>query len=131
MPTPIEFTLLYDGACPICQKEVAWLRWKNRQGKLGLQDITAADFDPARFDKTMPELMEQIHGFYPDGELITGMPVFRAAYTAVGLGWLMAATNWPLFRPLFDALYAWFARRRIHLGRFMRTTSCSTHTCNR
>ena len=30
-----------------------------------------------------------------------GMAVFRLAYRAVGLGWLVAPTGWPLLRPLF------------------------------
>ena len=31
----IEFTLLYDGLCPLCSKEVAWLYRRNKQEKLG------------------------------------------------------------------------------------------------
>ena len=124
-----EFTLLYDGACPICQKEVAWLQWKNQTGKLGFQDINAVGFDPSRYGKTLPELMAEIHGVYPDGHIIKGMPVFRASYRAVGLGWLLAPTAWPLLRPLFDALYLLFARHRITLGGFLRGKTCKDNAC--
>lgn len=34
--------------------------------------------------------MAEIHGVYPDGQLIKGIGVFRETYKAVGLGWLMA-----------------------------------------
>ncbi|MCK9608584.1 MAG: DUF393 domain-containing protein [Methylomonas sp.] len=124
-----EFTLLYDGNCPICRKEVAWLRWKNTRHKLCFQDIHAADFDAARFDKTLTELMAEIHGIYPDGRLIQGMPVFRACYQAVGLGWLFAPTGWPLLRQSFDWLYALFARHRIRLGGRFGGNTCKAGVC--
>lgn len=57
MTQTTDFILFYDGNCPICQKEVAWLRWKNQQGKLGFQDINATDFDPAHYGKTLDDLM--------------------------------------------------------------------------
>lgn len=124
-----EFTLLYDGRCPICQKEVAWLRWKNTRHRLGFQDIHAEDFDAARFGKTLTELMAEIHGVYPDGRLIKGMPVFRACYQAVGLDWLLAPTGWPLLRQSFDWLYALFGRHRIRLGGLFSGNSCKTGVC--
>lgn len=112
-----DVVLLYDGKCPICQKEVAWLRWKNKQGRLGLQDINATNFDASAYGKTRDELMAEIHGIYPDGTIIKGIDVFYAAYQAVGLGWLMAPLRWSLMKPVFVALYRLFARHRLRLGR--------------
>lgn len=129
MTSTKDFTLLYDGTCPICQKEVAWLRRKNKQGRLDFQDIHAEGFDPTRLHKTIPELMAEIHGIYPDGSVIKGMPVFRATYAAVGLGWLMAPTGWPILRPGFDILYAWFARHRLNFGRYFASASCRDGSC--
>jgi len=59
--------------------------------------------------------MARIHGVLPDGTRIVGVEVFRRAYAAVGLGWLVAPTRWPLLRPLADAAYRWFARNRLRL----------------
>ncbi|MEY3289261.1 MAG: hypothetical protein RLZZ419_1503 [Pseudomonadota bacterium] len=115
----IEFTLLYDGLCPLCSKEVAWLYIRNKQKKLGFQDINAADFDPTVYGKTHDELMAEIHGIYPDGQIIKGMGVFRETYKAVGLGWLMAATGWPILKPLFDLIYKVFAKYRVPLARLV------------
>jgi predicted DCC family thiol-disulfide oxidoreductase YuxK len=127
MNTP-HFTLLYDGHCPICIKEVAWLSRRNRAGHLLLQDIHAADFDPKHYGTSIPHLMAIIHGINADGQLVQGMAVFRASYAAVGLGWLMAPTGWPLLRPLFDRLYALFARHRIGLGNWLRG-GCDDNSC--
>lgn len=122
----IEFTLLYDGLCPICRREVAWLFVKNKFGRLGFQDINDTDFDPALYGKTLDELMAEIHGVYPDGRIIKGMSVFRATYSAVGLGWLLAPTGWPLLKPLFDLLYRLFAKYRLRLARLV----ISDMSCN-
>ena len=122
----IEFTLLYDGLCPICRREVAWLFVRNKFGRLGFQDINDTDFDPALYGKTLDELMAEIHGVYPDGRIIKGMSVFRATYSAVGLGWLLAPTGWPLLKPLFDLLYRLFAKYRLRLARLV----ISDMSCN-
>jgi len=118
-PNKIEFTLFYDGLCPICRREVIWLVKKNKRGRLGFRDINDADFNPAQYGKTLSELMAEIHGIYPDGRIIKGMSVFRACYSAVGLGWLLPPTGWPLLKPLFDRLYRLFAKYRLRLARLV------------
>jgi predicted DCC family thiol-disulfide oxidoreductase YuxK len=63
----------------------------------------------------------------PDGSLVRGMEVFRRAYDAVGLGWLLAPTRWPILRSIFDAGYSWFARNRLRLTG--RTGTCDSGRC--
>lgn len=89
-------------------------------------DIAAPEFDAGRYGRTHEEVMGEIHGVLPTGALVTGMEVFRRAYRAVGLGWLLAPTGWPILRPMFDALYRWFARNRLRLtGRGCSDGSCA------
>ncbi len=130
MPMP-EFTLLYDGDCPICQKEVAWLKWKNKQGRLGFQDIQVEDFEAHRYGKTYEDLMAEIHGVYPDGQIIRGIDVFVAAYQAVGLGFLVAPLRWRFTRLGFEKLYALFERHRLKLVRLFSKSSCHSGQCRR
>jgi DCC1-like thiol-disulfide oxidoreductase len=61
--------------------------------------------------------MGSLHGVFPDGRQTRGVETFRQAYRAVGLGWALAPTGWPVLRPVCDALYALFARHRVRLGR--------------
>ena len=124
-----EFTLFYDGDCPICQKEVAWLSRLNSKQRLGLQDINATDFIAENYGKSHAELMAEIHGLYPDGTVIKGVPVFRAAYQAVGLGWLVAPTGWPVFNIVFAQLYTLFAKHRIYLGGLLGAKRCQEEVC--
>jgi predicted DCC family thiol-disulfide oxidoreductase YuxK len=108
-----EITLLYDGACPLCSREVAMLRRRDRRGALGAVDIAAPGFDPGVYGLDQARVMARMHGVLPDGAIVEGMEVFRRAYAAVGLGWLLAPSRWPLVGRLFDAGYAWFARNRL------------------
>ncbi|MDB4977775.1 MAG: thiol-disulfide oxidoreductase [Myxococcaceae bacterium] len=112
---PWDVKLLYDGECPLCVREVRMMSWLNKKGRLALEDIAAPGFDAAHYGRTFEQLMGHIHAALPDGRLVTGMEAFRRSYAAVGLGALLAPTGWPLLRPLFDALYGWFAKNRLRL----------------
>lgn len=125
----VEFVMLYDGQCPICQREINWLRSKNNQGKLGLIDITDEDFDAESYGTCFAELMAEIHGVYADGRLVKGVEVFCASYQAVGLGWLVAPMQWRLLRPVFDWLYRGFAKHRLPLGRLLGGRACDNGHC--
>ena len=71
--------------------------------------------------------MDRIHGVLPNGTIVEGLEVFRRAYEAVGIGWLMAPTRWPGLRRLADAAYRTFARNRLRLTG--RASGCETGRC--
>jgi predicted DCC family thiol-disulfide oxidoreductase YuxK len=116
MKTAPSITVLFDGNCPLCSREIRFLdRLDRGRGRIGFEDIASSGFDPAPYGRSQADLMARIHGALPDGTLIEGMEVFRRAYAAVGLGWILAPTAWPGVRPLADAGYRWFARNRLRL----------------
>lgn len=123
------FRVLIDGHCPLCRREAALLQRLDRgRGRLAMEDIAEPGYEPSHVGRTLDELMGTIHGVLPDGTIVTGMEVFRRAYAAVGLGWLLAPTGWPGLRPLFDRLYRWFARNRLRLtGR--GSVACESDRC--
>ena len=124
-----RFKLLYDGQCPMCRREVQWLQRRNRDGRLAFEDISAPDFDPSHYGVTRGELMGVMHGVFPDGRIVRKVEVFRQAYRAVGLGWLLAPTGWPVLRWISDWVYRIFARHRISIGQFMGRDACETGAC--
>ena len=65
-----------------------------------------------------------IHGVLPDGTVVTRMEVFRRAYRAVGWGWLLAPTGWPVLKPIFDWGYEQFAKRRKKIARLFCGAQC-------
>ena len=113
-----RFKLLYDGDCPLCRREAQFLQKRNRLGRMAFEDIAAPGFDPATYHTTREALMGVIHGVFPDGRMVTKLAVFREAYRAVGLGWLLAPTGWPGLRWIADRGYEWFARNRLAIGRW-------------
>lgn len=110
-----DIKLLYDGNCPLCRREWAFIKRRDRRNRVAGEDIAAAGFDASRFGRTQEQVMARIHGVLPDGTVIEGVEVFRRAYRAIGLGWLIGWTAWPVFRPIVDAAYRWFARNRMRL----------------
>ena len=95
---PLEF--LYDGDCPICRYDVARLRNADRKGQLIFVDISATDFDANVYDRTLSQLLARIHARRADGVIVEGPEVFRLAMSALGYGWLVAPTRWPLLLSL-------------------------------
>ena len=117
--------IFFDGACPLCRREVSWLRRLDREQRILLTDITASSFDARPLGCTRAELMAVIHGRLPDGQLIKGVEVFRRAYAALGLGPLVACTRLPVVSQLLDAAYSVFARNRLRM-----TGRCSVASCH-
>lgn len=121
----MSFEVFFDGACPLCRREIALLRRLDRgRGRIRFTDIDAPDFDPAAIGRTHAELMAEIHGRLPDGSLVTGVEVFRQLYAAVGFGLLVAITRLPGIRFVLDAAYALFAKNRLRL-----TGRCTAESC--
>lgn len=109
--------ILYDGACPLCRREVQWLKRRDRRGQLALEDISVPGFDAAAYGLTEEEVSTVLHAVRADGTVVRRMEAVREAYRAVGLGWMIAPTSWPGVRWLADGAYKLFARHRGRVGR--------------
>lgn len=116
-----ELTILYDGGCPLCLREVRFLRQRDhrRHGeelRLAFVDIDAPGYEPRRWGGiSYREAMGRIHALEPSGTVLRDVAVFRRAYHLIGLGWLYAPTGWPLLGPLVDTIYGLWADRRLRL----------------
>ena len=114
--SPIALTLLYDGGCPLCLREVSFLRQRDRRGQIHFVDVDAADYAPEDWGGiTYRQAMARIHAIGADGTVLTDVAVFRAAYRLIGLGWVYAPTTWPLLGTLVDRVYGLWATHRLRL----------------
>ena len=75
--TAFDVEVYYDGACPMCVREIAMLRRLDRAGRVRFVDIAAPGFDAGEVGVSHEALMARIHGRLPDGTLIDGVEVFR------------------------------------------------------
>jgi len=111
-----ELELFYDGDCPLCRREIQFVRRLDAQkGKILFTDISSADFRPENVGISFSTLMEKIHARLPDGTIIEGVEVFRRLYSAVGFRWLVSVTRLPVIRTILDIGYIWFAANRLRL----------------
>ena len=112
----VQLTLLFDGGCPLCVREVRFLERRDRVRRIRFVDIDAADYNPADHGGiAYREAMGRIHAIAADGTVLRDVAVFREAYRLIGLGWLYAPTRWPLIGAVVDRIYAIWAARRLQL----------------
>jgi predicted DCC family thiol-disulfide oxidoreductase YuxK len=123
-PAGSAIEVYYDGACPLCAREVRALRSRDRRRRIRFVDIAADGFDAASTGLTWEQLMRRIHARLPDGTLVQGVEVFRHLYAAIGFGPLVALSRLPGVTQLLDVAYDAFARNRLRL-----TGRCADGAC--
>jgi len=116
-----ELTILYDGGCPLCLREVRFLRSRDQRLHPGSPRLAFVDIDAHGYDAALHggigyrQAMGRIHALAADGTVLRDVAVFRQAYALIGLGWLYAPTRWPLLGPTIDGLYGLWAALRLRL----------------
>ncbi|CAK6688772.1 hypothetical protein BBFGKLBO_00483 [Synechococcus sp. CBW1107] len=123
-----ELILLYDGACPLCRREVESLgRRDGGRGAIRFVDVDDPLYDPDAFQGiSYREAMGRVHGITADGRVLRDLAVFQEAYRLVGLGWIYAPVEWPVIGPLAQVVYRLWARLRLRItGRPDLDTLCA------
>jgi predicted DCC family thiol-disulfide oxidoreductase YuxK len=115
MAATYDIEVFYDGQCPLCTREIAFLRRRDKKWRIRFSDVSAEDFDPTAYGIAWSDFMAEIHGRLPDGSWVKGVEVFRRLYGAVGLGWLLSPTRVPGLKQLADLVYRRWAKNRLRL----------------
>lgn len=112
-----QIKLLYDGECPLCLREVNFLQRRDAgRGLVAFVDIADENYTPeAHGGVDFETAMGRIHAVLPDGTVIKNVEVFRRVYETLGMGWIYAATRWPIVGPIVDRLYEIWADWRLAL----------------
>ena len=110
-----KIKLLYDGECPLCVREVNFLQKRDRgRGLVSFVDIADDYYEPTENGGVdFATAMGRIHAVLADGSVIQNVEVFRRVYEILGIGWIYAATKWPIIGPVVDALYGIWADWRL------------------
>lgn len=128
-----KIKLLYDGQCPLCLREVNFLRKHDAgRGLVAFVDIADDAYSPeANGGVDFETAMGRIHAVLPDGTVVKNVDVFRRVYSILGMGWVYAPTRWPIIGALVDRLYDFWADRRLAwTGRPDLATLVAERQCN-
>ena len=106
----------YDGACPLCLREIALMRRLDRRGGITFIDVAQGSDPSCPIDRAA--LLARFHA-EEDGVVYSGAAAFAAMWRAIpllrSLG--LAARN-PLMLRLLEAAYIRFLKVRPRLQRF-------------
>jgi predicted DCC family thiol-disulfide oxidoreductase YuxK len=115
-----QTTIWYDGACPLCVREIAVMRWLDKGKAIVFVDLVE-DTTNCPVDRSL--LLVRLHAS-EDGTILSGAAAFAAMWRAI-----------PLLRPLgllarnpvvlngLERLYLLFLRLRPRLHRIMAAPS--------
>ena len=114
----LDVLVWFDGACPLCRREIAWIRRLDRRNAIAFVDVSrAATQDGAGCPIDRSVLLARFHAL-EDGRVVSGAAAFAAMWRAI-----------PLLRPLglaarnrlvlagLERLYRLFLRVRPRLQR--------------
>jgi predicted DCC family thiol-disulfide oxidoreductase YuxK len=111
------WTIVFDGACKVCQRLVKLLRTWDRHGELEILPSQAPGVH-ARFP-WIPEraYAESVQLIGPGGRTWQGAAAIEQILDVLPKGKLISwIFSIPFVRPLAERFYRWFARNRYRLG---------------
>ncbi len=115
-----SLTVWYDGACPLCSREISLLRRLDRRAAINFVDVSepgAGPFCPIK----RQELLQRFHAQEAGGPVVSGAAAFAAMWRAIP--WLRPlglAARFPPLLWLLEQIYTVFLRVRPALQRIAR-----------
>jgi ubiquinone biosynthesis monooxygenase Coq7 len=108
-PAAPVLTVYFDGACPVCSREIAMYRRQPGADACEWVDASACPAAALGPDLTRDAALARFHVRGADGRLVDGMGGFAALWRALPRTALLGriASTWPL-APLLDAAYRAF-----------------------
>jgi predicted DCC family thiol-disulfide oxidoreductase YuxK len=111
-----QIDLLYDSECPLCKMEIEFLKKRDIYQRIRFTDISSPFYDPKQHGNVQyVDGMRRLSAVLPDNRVITGMDAVRSTYGAIGLGWIFAATKWPIIGQVVDVVYDVWAENRLRM----------------
>ena len=111
----------YDGACPLCRREIAFYQRRAGDAPIEWVDVSSVDGDAVEPDLTVRAAMGRFHIRNATGELVSGGAAFAALWVAIP-GWkpLGRVMQTPPFSWIVRVAYRVFLPLRPYLQRIVR-----------
>lgn len=102
-------TLYYDGQCPLCAKEIQFLK-QQQCGQLEFADIHTYTVDELPVDRAT--MLKRLHLLNTEQQWVIGLDATVQAWSHTRYGWFFLPLRWPLIGTLADWVYNKWADRR-------------------
>ena len=112
-PEPGKLTVYYDGACPLCRREIDFYRRRGRAAPIEWVDAAAGDAELIAPDLARTDALARFHVRLPDGTLESGARGFGAVWAVLpGFRWLGTLARSRAAQPMLEAAYRGFLKVR-------------------
>jgi predicted DCC family thiol-disulfide oxidoreductase YuxK len=106
-------TVYYDGACPICSREIAQYRKAEGADRVAFVDVAASSGEALGPDLTRDAALARMHVRRADGTLVSGAAAFAELWRQLPtLAWAGRIASSPLVLPVLEVGYRGFLRLR-------------------
>ena len=113
-------TVMFDGSCPLCQREIGVYQSLTPLQPVAWMDVSAVDLTP----EARARLMARFHVQPSEGPMLSGAAAFVALWlTLPGWRWLGRLGRLPWMTPLMEVAYRAFLKIRPGLQRWLLTRS--------
>jgi predicted DCC family thiol-disulfide oxidoreductase YuxK len=115
METAKPVTVYYDGACPVCTREIGVYRACAGAEHVVWVNVGAPDMgERAAPDLTRADALARFHVRDADGQLVSGAQAFAALWLVLpAWRWLGYVARMPVIAPFLELFYRCFLRLRI------------------
>lgn len=117
-----ELTVFFDGACPLCRREIGWYRRRRGAQRIAWVDVSTVPGETVAPGLCMADALARFHVQLPDGEFVSGGRAFAELWASLpALKWAghLFRTRWLV--PLLEAGYRGFLPVRPYLQRVVRS----------
>lgn len=114
--------ILYDGDCPLCEKEICFLKNKNATKTVHFLDIASENFSKNKnLTIDYETAMQQIHAIDSKGNILTGLSAFAVVYAKCDLLFISTLLRISFLKSCLEPFYKLFAKNRLWItGRFKK-----------
>lgn len=123
-----KLQVFYDGACPLCRREMGHYQVKDRRHNIDWVNIAGADFHADAYGLDPARVQQVMHARTPEGKVVTEVAAFLAIWKALPNGWIVTPLKWFFSIPgmvwVGGFFYRAFARNRYRL-----TGRCTAESC--
>ena len=106
----------FDGACPLCRREISLYKKLDKEGVISWVDV--ANCDPSVSGLTKNELLKRFHIRNKEGVILSGARAFFDLWKELpGWKWLGRLGRYPLIVNMAEIMYIGFLRVRPFMQR--------------